>query len=144
MVAAETLQKAMITTFLVIGVEYSMKSTKYPWYVWLSIIGFAFLWENTKNRTMCIGHNKSPNINLWLSAQKQLFYLLIVYFILPEIVALLILEFVEQFVINISLLNISTNVMKEIFAFLNLVVIYCLGVHISRKYYSWMSRNFVD
>ena len=127
-----------------IGVEDSMKSTKYPWYVWLSIIGFAFLWNNTKNRAMCIENNKSPNINLWLCAQKQLFYLLIVYFVFPEVVALLMLEPIARFVMDISSLNISTNIMKEIFACLNLVIIYCLGVCISRKYYRWMSRNFVD
>lgn len=105
------------------------------WYVWLSLLGFAWLWGKTiidiqfgKGEKIII--NDSKKFNLWLKALANLFGLVASYVVLVLFFSLLF-NFVFGF------LKFPVGLGEG----LGLALLYFLGVYVAYKHDQWRKVN---
>ena len=106
---------------------------KKPWFIWLSIPAFAFLWGDTAKRLTSLRRLKKEGLwsamDLWYKALGNMFVLWIVFVMIPAGVFAAVAGF---------LLEIIGYVVWNVLA---LGYMYFAGVYITYKHHVWRQKN---
>jgi len=106
-----------------------------PWYIWLSVLAFGFLWLDTcrhfkfgKAFFSPVKFASDGRMDIWFSALGNMFKLFLFCFILPAGVFQYFLDWVFD----------GGNDVTE---FIDFTVFYLLGVYITYRHAVWREKN---
>lgn len=106
---------------------------KKPWYIWLSIVAFSFLWLNTVRGLLFFRRRKGNTkaFNSWIGALGNCIKLVIVYLILPTIPFLVAYDYFLEIDYALAL----------VINCIQIIALYFGGVFITYKHYLWREEN---
>jgi len=110
---------------------------KKPWYIWLSLLAYIFLWGNTASTIAFVSKgelsilNDGKRLNLWLNALKDMFLSIISIIFIPIMILSVLLELIND------LFTISDALTIKI----TYIVLYLLGVHLTYRHAQWREKN---
>ena len=106
---------------------------KKPWYIWLSVPAFAFLWGDTARRIWCIKNknlHKSSAMDIWIEALINMFKITICYLMFPT----------GLFILAIELAGNHSYLLRGIVNCIAIVLLYLLGVYATHKHILWREK----
>jgi len=114
-----------------------MEIKKKPWYIWLSVIGFVYLWGDTSRRILMYEHKNKIKLGddkeIWLNHFGYSFFCLwIGHLLIPFIFLGVLYNVVERHVDEFIALIINCLV---------IIIAYFLGVYVMSKYIVWREKN---
>ena len=111
-----------------------MKKNKKPWYIWLSLLGFAILMIDTSRRIKFTKKNSYDNFVLWNRACLNFFKLVPLCVFIPPIVAhLFSLFFLPE--------TMEESIKHEIVDWISILFFYLMGVYATYKHSIWREEN---